>query len=372
MNALTRRGVIAVTALAICAIAGVGSATAYWTTGAANATASATAATLRTPAAPSVTSSGTTSLTVSGALPSNQLPGTAYTLNRGTATVQSCSIPSGATTFSCSDTGLAPGTTYSYTLSASLGAWTATSSTATGTTQCAAAPTFVVTPSTTTPTVGAAFGVTITKRSCTGATDTTFTGSQAITISGLSTSPSGKVPVVPATATFTAGVATGVSLTPYAAETTTITVTQGQVTGRSVAITVQQAPAYTLRLTDVTHSSNNASGPVDLACAAGSGSDEAPTTCSQTTPTLSGNGKAWGGTLTLVDRWGNVRTNTGAPIAITVANSAPGQPRTTVSIPTGASSVGFSFTGLPNGSGTSTVTIQSSSPALDLTITGVG
>jgi hypothetical protein len=369
VNAFTRRGATAVAALAACAVAGIGTAAAYWSAGTVTTTATATAATLKTPATPAVASTSATSLTVSGSLPTGQLPGTAYTLKRGTTTIcQPTSSP-----WSCTDTGLTQGTAYSYTLTAALGSWTATSAPGTGSTQCATAPVFVVSTSTATPTVGTPFSITITRRACDGSTDTSFTGSQPVTITGLSTSPSGKAPQVPSTVTFTAGVATGVNLTAYTAETTAVTVTQGQVTGRSAAITVQQAPAYSLRLDQVIHSSNNTPNtPVALSCTDGSGGNEAPKSCTQTTPTLSGNDKAWGGTIVLVDQWGNVRTNTGAPISITVANSAAGQPTSTVVIPTGQSSASFSFKGLPNGSGTSTVTITSTSPPLNLTIDGVG
>jgi len=79
---------------------------------------------------------------------------------------------------------------------------------------------------------------TITAQLYSGGTDTTYTGVKTLTFSGPSTSPKGNAPSYPATVTFTNGVATNVSFTDYTAETTTLTATQGAITGSSNSFTV--------------------------------------------------------------------------------------------------------------------------------------
>jgi hypothetical protein len=79
---------------------------------------------------------------------------------------------------------------------------------------------------------------TITAQLYSGGTDTTYTGVKTLTFSGPSTSPKGNAPTYPATVTFTNGVATNVSFTDFTAETTTLTATQGAITGSSNSFTV--------------------------------------------------------------------------------------------------------------------------------------
>jgi type II secretory pathway pseudopilin PulG len=79
---------------------------------------------------------------------------------------------------------------------------------------------------------------TITAQLYGGGTDTTYTGVKTLTFTGPGTSPKGNAPTYPATVTFTNGVATNVSFTTYNVETTTLTATQGLITGTSNSFTV--------------------------------------------------------------------------------------------------------------------------------------
>ena len=88
-------------------------------------------------------------------------------------------------------------------------------------------------------TAGTPFTIgTITAQLYGGGTDTTYAGVKTLTFTGPSTSPKGNAPTYPATVTFVNGIASNVSITLYTAETTTLTATQGLVTGASNSFTV--------------------------------------------------------------------------------------------------------------------------------------
>ncbi|MGN6797914.1 MAG: hypothetical protein ACTHKS_07160, partial [Gaiellaceae bacterium] len=65
-----------------------------------------------------------------------------------------------------------------------------------------------------------------------------YSGSKTLTFSGPGTSAKGNAPTYPATVTFTNGIATSVPITLFKAETTTLTATQGLITGSSNSFTV--------------------------------------------------------------------------------------------------------------------------------------
>jgi type II secretory pathway pseudopilin PulG len=104
---------------------------------------------------------------------------------------------------------------------------------------------FVVVPPTN-ATAGAQFSVTIFAQDQNGNTITGFTGNQAITFSGPSRSPSGNAPSYtnPVTVNFSGGVGT-TTITLYDAQSTTLTATQGSVTG-SASLTVGAGAAKTI------------------------------------------------------------------------------------------------------------------------------
>lgn len=363
-----RRAALTVGTLGLIAALGAGPALAFWSTSG-TATAGTTARTLATPAAPAVGSATQTSLVVSGTLPTaaSQVTGTAYTVKRGGTTL-GCTLPaSGA--YSCTDTGLTGGQTYSYTVVAALGAWTAASAATTGTTTCATAPKLTVTASDTTPTAGTAFTVTLTAKNCANATDTTVSGSQAVTFTGPGDSPSGKSPSYPANVTFTNGVGTA-TVTLYDVETTTLTATAGALTGTSgnLVVGVTTAEPWTIILTNPT----NKNGAVTISCTDSDTLNETTHSCSQTSGTANGSGRTWGGRFTLVDKWGNPQANPGGAMAITVTASN-GQTRN-VSIANGSATSGtFSFT-LTAGNSTISLTGATTNtiPTVSTTVTGAG
>jgi hypothetical protein len=125
------------------------------------------------------------------------------------------------------------------TLSATQSAITGTSGTFTVTPL--AASSFVLsTPAT--ATVGTAFVETITATDLYGNTATAYAGPQGLAFTGPSDGPDGVNPAYPASVSFTAGVGTA-SITLAAAETTTLTVSQGTISGTSPTFTVAAAGA---------------------------------------------------------------------------------------------------------------------------------
>ena len=104
--------------------------------------------------------------------------------------------------------------------------------------------------------MGTAFNETITAYDAYGNLATGYTGSQAITFTGPSNSPSGTAPIYPATVNFNAGVGTA-SITLVDAQSTTLTATQGLATGTSASFTVGLAATTTFT---VTNSANATAG----------------------------------------------------------------------------------------------------------------
>jgi len=364
-----RRLALTLASLGVVAALGAGPALAFWSTSG-TATAGTSARTLTTPAAPSTVGSATaSSLVVSGTLPAvaSQLPGATYTLKRDAMTV-GCSLPT-AGSYTCTDTGLTAGQTYSYTVIGTLGAWTATSAATAGTTSCATAPKLTVVASTTTPTAGTPFTVTITAKSCSNATDTTVTGTTAVTFTGPSTSPSGKAPVYPATVSFTNGVAAA-TVTLFDVETTTLTATTASLTGSTGSLTVGLAAAvpWTVILTNPA----NANGVVTTTCTDAADLNATSHSCSQTSGVDTGNSRSFSGRFTLVDKWGNPQPNSGVAIAITVTASN-GQIRN-VSTPNGSATSGTFAIPMSNGSSTITLTASTTgtTPTVTTTLTGAG
>jgi hypothetical protein len=89
---------------------------------------------------------------------------------------------------------------------------------------------------------GVSFDETITALDAYGNTASGFAGAQALSLTGPSNSPDGTAPQYPAAVTFTGGVGTA-AITLSDAESTTLTATQGPVTGRSGVFTVAAAGA---------------------------------------------------------------------------------------------------------------------------------
>jgi hypothetical protein len=96
-------------------------------------------------------------------------------------------------------------------------------------------------------TAGKAFSVAISALDGYGNAATGYSGAQALSFSGPLSSPNGTAPGYPASVTFTKG-AGSATMTLFDAQTTTITVAQGSLTGTSGSFTVGAAPVSTLRL----------------------------------------------------------------------------------------------------------------------------
>jgi hypothetical protein len=110
----------------------------------------------------------------------------------------------------------------------------------------AAASFALTTPST--QNAGSAFSETLTAKDAYGNTATGFSGKQAISFSGPSSSPSGKAPSYPASVLFSSGVGTG-SITLYDAdEGTTLSAVQGSISGSSESFAVNPLTAASFAL----------------------------------------------------------------------------------------------------------------------------
>jgi hypothetical protein len=237
----TRR-LVAVLGMSL-ALAGMAApALASWAVGSSDASGSASATILFAPASPAAATVTPTNSAIdvsfSGANPS----GTTYTVTRDKTTAGGAGPQvacAGLTASPCHDTGLANGITFTYAITAVLGAWTAAAATTPSATTSSIAA-FQVTPASLSQVAGTSFNVTITAKLSDGTTDTGYPdGSHNLTFSGPGTSMSGQAPGFPATAPFASGVAT-TSITLYKAETVALAVQDGTPArnGTSSAITV--------------------------------------------------------------------------------------------------------------------------------------
>ena len=95
-------------------------------------------------------------------------------------------------------------------------------------------------------TCGTAFNETITAEDSYGNTVTTYGGAQVLTFTGPSGAPNGTLPAFPPSVNFNNGVATGVSITLYDAQTTHLTATAGSATGSTGNFTVNAGATSTL------------------------------------------------------------------------------------------------------------------------------
>ena len=147
---------------------------------------------------------------------------------------------------------------------------------------------------------------------------TGYTGSQTVTFTGPSNAPSGTPPTYPATVSFTAGVGTASGIKLYDVQSTTLTATQGSITGTTGSFTV--ALAATTKFT-VTNSANPTAGaPLSITLTA-------TDAYGNTTPSYTGSHiVAWSGAMT------------------SPGGTAPVYPATTVSFTNGVSTTALSAT----------------------------
>jgi hypothetical protein len=273
---------------------------------------------------------GSTSVQVTWTAPAGVAP-TGYVVHR---TAPTPAVVCTTAALVCTDTGLSPSTTYSYTVTATRSAWSsAASSPASATTS--GPPSFVVT-SPGAHTAGTAFNATLTATTNGVTTDTSYTGVKTITFSGPGSSPGGTAPLYPATVTFTAGVGTA-SIRLYAAGSTTLSATDGTRSG-SVTFTVATASANRLRYTGA---------------------------CNNGATITVGNGGSFTAFVVVTDTYLNPFTQTSARTVSMTRNPAQGTlAPTSLTVPVGATTTTASFTyTLPVGN-PPTVTVRAASAGL--------
>jgi hypothetical protein len=197
---------------------------------------SVTAAALGTPGAGTATVSAS-GVSFSVSAPASGLAPTGYRVDRTapTAVTGVCTLAAPGT---CTDSSPAEGQTNSYAVYATRGGWSSLTPAVVNANVPAAVRAITVTPSTTTPTAGTAFNLTLTAK-LNGATNLDYDGAKTLTWSGGQTIGA-HAPAYPASpVTFTDGVAT-VSVTLYKAGAQTVGVTDANTTAYtgSASVTV--------------------------------------------------------------------------------------------------------------------------------------
>lgn len=237
---------------------GTGTADAAWTTGAGG-SGTASAQSVGVPTSVTATALTYSSVKVSWSAPaSGPTPAQYVVLRTAPTSATVCTVSSPTAT--CTDTGLAGSTSYSYTVTSLLGTSWASGPSPTASATTPAGPTFKLTTTGGNKTAGTAFAVTITATTNGTTTDTSFAGVKSLSFSGPGNAPSGTAPTYPATVSFTAGVGSA-SVTLVNAETVNLAATDGTRSG-SVAVTVVAGTAAKLGWSSSTPSC--ASGTINV------------------------------------------------------------------------------------------------------------
>lgn len=315
----------------------------------------AQATSLVTPTDVSATGASNTTMTITWSA-ANQLSGATYQVVRNGSTTLSC------TSSPCTDSGLTAGTTYSYVVSSKIGTnWSKSAASVNGTTTNAQVGATSLNVSTAASvTAGTAYSVTLTAKRSDGTTDTTFSGSKTLALTGTATdnAPTGATATLPTTATFTNGVAT-VSVTSVKAVAATLNAAAGGING-STTMTVNAAAPAGLLPTNLT-----------VASASPTCSPSSPVATTNCGPYVIGNNNNATFLVTLIDTYGNVAKATST---VSVAGSRLGSQGTLsaspMTIATGASSTGQWTYTATNGNWTSeTLRFTASTWTLNITVT---
>jgi hypothetical protein len=213
---------------------------AYWS-GAGEASASASLATLTAPTISSATAgAGTVALTWSAVTAPASGTVEYYVTRDGGAPSSGCpSSSSPSTATSCTDTGVSIGT-HEYTVTAVWRSWTATSTAKSVSVTFGPATHFQIQAVSTIPTAGETDNLTVTAKDASNNTVSTYAGAKTLTFSEPSNSPNGKAPSYPASVTFTTGAGTA-AIKLYDAQTTTVKAKEGTLEGTSPSLTVKAA-----------------------------------------------------------------------------------------------------------------------------------
>lgn len=212
-------------------------AAAYFSGGSGSATASGSVGALLATTATATAGAGTVALSWTPVSAPANATVTYYVTRAGGTVGGTCpSSAAGAITgTTCTDSGVTAGS-YSYTVTAIWQSWTSTSAATPVTVSSGPLARFIVS-APASATAGASFSVTLTAKDAAGNTVVAYTGAQAITLSGPSTSPGGTAPAYPSSVSFSNGVGTA-SVTLFDAQSTTLTAAQGTASGTSGSITV--------------------------------------------------------------------------------------------------------------------------------------
>ena len=167
---------------------------------------------------------------------------------------------------------------------------------------------------------------------------------KCVTFSGPTNAPDGTAPIYPPQSTCAAGqssltfngsgVASGFSITLFAAQTTTLTATAGPPTGSSSNITISASGAAGLTFTNA----SNSNGAVIVTCTG----PIAGITCTASPDNVNGNGRFFTANISLVDAHQNAAVNkSGGTITVSLTQ-------------TGGTAISPASLSIPNGQGTST------------------
>ena len=201
---------------------------------------------------------------------------------------------------------------------------------------------------------GVSFAVTLTAKLPGGVTtDTSYSGTQVVAFTGPGNSPGGATPTYPANVSFTAGIGTA-TITLVDAQTTTLTATQGLITGTSSSIVVNAATSKGLSFSS---QSLTGSGSPAETCSN-------PHTCTITGLKKGGNG-TWISKISVVDAFDNPTTASGT-VTVTLPakdslNKGSNSPTTlTITSGTTESTSSFTYTSGNGAYGPATVTVTGS------------
>jgi hypothetical protein len=198
-----------------------------------------------------------------------------------------------------------------------------------------------------TQTAGTAFNVTITAKFG-GVADTSYTGSRTVTFSGPANAPDGTAPTYPATVTFTNGVGIA-NITLFKSAATTLTATDGAITGTSPSFTVSAGSAAKLAWTNIVSTSTTAvPSPCLFTCSYGAFGNQVNFTAK----------------VSVTDSRGNILSDLGSGHTVSVTRGGDGGSFTTQS---GANpqALTIATTGLASSTATFTFNSQNGSWASD-------
>jgi hypothetical protein len=204
----------------------------------------------------------------------------------------------------------------------------------------ASASTFRI-PTPATQTAGTAFAVALTALDQWGNTATSYTGSHVVAFSDPDNAPDGTAPTTSATIVFSSGQGTASSIILVDAESTTLTATQGSITGTSGTFTVNPGAQASLYLANISQQPSPA-----ISCTGPSGSLTTCTSTGENNDTSTPSARTVTAGLQLVDTFGNaVTASSTVTVTVTSTGSSSGSNiPSTITIASGHSASTTTFT----------------------------